>query len=126
MQPRTTYRDGGSFSPPNIPATDTLDPLAKRRGSLFVYLSAVLSRLAQELSRYSEEEGHCAPCPHPILPTPKHDEEKHETKHYFPEYVENKKSKRDENADDRSNQRQQHAPICAFFAFTPLRHMRKG
>lgn len=69
MQPRTTYRDGGSFSPPNIPATDTLDPLAKRRGSLFVYLSAVLSRLAQELSRYSEEDGHCALCPDAILPT---------------------------------------------------------
>jgi DNA-directed RNA polymerase subunit RPC12/RpoP len=64
-----TQRNGGSFSPPEIPATDILNPLSERRGSLFVYLSAVLSRLAQDLSRYSEEDRHCALCPDVILPT---------------------------------------------------------
>jgi hypothetical protein len=69
MQSRTTQPSGRSFSAPNLPAASTPHPLVENRGSLFIYLSTVLARLAQELSRYSEGYRHCALCPDAILPT---------------------------------------------------------
>lgn len=72
---RSAQREGESPSPTDNTSENTISPIEKRRGSLFVYLSTVLSSLVLKVSRKQEEVQQCALCPDLILSTQPADED---------------------------------------------------
>ncbi len=73
---RGAQREGESPSPTDNTLANTISPIEKRRGSLFIYLSTVLSSLVLKVSRkQKEKDQQCALCPDLILSTQPADED---------------------------------------------------